>query len=957
MATRFDQASYEIGSLVRARDREWVVLPSDDAAVVMLRPLGGTDADACGIIRAAEPIEPATFAPPDPAMLGDSTSARLLRDAVRLAFRAGAGPFRSFGRIAVEPRPYQLIPLMMALRLDPVRLLIADDVGIGKTIEAALIARELLDRGEINRLAVICPPHLCDQWQAELASKFHIEAVVVRPGTVTRLERPLSLDQSVFDAYPFVVVSVDYIKADRRRADFVRACPEFVIVDEAHTCAAAATASGAQHQRHQLVRDLARDETRHLMLATATPHSGVESAFRSLLELLDPVFADLPEDQQLSADHPLRQRLANHLVQRRRADIRAYLDDETTFPVRATREETYRMSAEYAAFFDQVRDYAVGLIRGAEGQTRFRQRVCWWAALALLRCVSSSPAAAELTLRTRAGGVDLDDAATTDVALLDELGERAVLDLDASDAVDGDDVVPGADTVDADDDARDRRKLHELARQAARLTGAKDNKLLLAVETTRRLVDDEFRPVVYCRYIATAEYVAAELAKRLKGVEVAAVTGRLPAEERAVRVEALAAFERRVLVATDCLSEGINLQEHFDAVVHYDLSWNPTRHEQREGRVDRFRQHAPEVRAVLFYGEDNPIDGAIMRVLLRKAEAIRKRLGITVPVPVEIATVMEAVFDAIFHGRGDSRQLTLGLDGGSARADEALQEIDVQWERAEERESRTIFAQRAIYPEQVRRELTETQRALGDARDVARLTRDAAHRLGTPLGNGKHPTLAVQGFPVVLRSRLGLDKATRVGFELPLPEGVLHLSRTHPTTEALCGYLLDTALDPGLMPPGQPPPAARCGAIRTDAVARRTTLALLRLRVHLDVTRPDGTRVLLAEECVTAAWRRRGAEAEWLDPAEADALLDAAPRGHAEVGQRQLWVSQALDDYQSQGAAIAALAERRAGEVHDAHRRVRAAAGVRAREHQVAVRPILPADLLGIYVFMPAAPG
>src|SRR5581483_10418027 len=113
--------------------------------------------------------------------VGDHRSCRLLRDAVRLGFRSSAGPFRSFGRIAVDPRPYQLVPLLMALRLDPVRLLIADDVGIGKTIEACLIARELLDRAEIRRLAVLCPPQLAEQWQRELAAKFHIDAELVLP--------------------------------------------------------------------------------------------------------------------------------------------------------------------------------------------------------------------------------------------------------------------------------------------------------------------------------------------------------------------------------------------------------------------------------------------------------------------------------------------------------------------------------------------------------------------------------------------------------------------------------------------------------------------------------------------------------------------------------------------------------------------------------------------------------
>ena len=128
----------------------------------------------------------------------------------RLSTRAAAGPFRSFGRIAVEPRPCQLVPLMMALKLEPVRLLIADDVGIGKTIEACLIARELLDRAEIRRIAVLCPPHLAEQWQRELAEKFHIEAELVLSSTIARLERDLPLGVSVFDRHPFTTGAFPY---------------------------------------------------------------------------------------------------------------------------------------------------------------------------------------------------------------------------------------------------------------------------------------------------------------------------------------------------------------------------------------------------------------------------------------------------------------------------------------------------------------------------------------------------------------------------------------------------------------------------------------------------------------------------------------------------------------------------------------------------------------------------
>ena len=120
--------SFATGSLVKARGREWVVLPESDDAVAVLRPLGGTEDEVTGICLALEKVEPARFSLPDPTQLGDYRSCRLLRDAVRLGFRSSAGPFRSFGRIAVQPRPYQLVPLLMALKLDPVRLLIANGI-------------------------------------------------------------------------------------------------------------------------------------------------------------------------------------------------------------------------------------------------------------------------------------------------------------------------------------------------------------------------------------------------------------------------------------------------------------------------------------------------------------------------------------------------------------------------------------------------------------------------------------------------------------------------------------------------------------------------------------------------------------------------------------------------------------------------------------------------------------
>jgi hypothetical protein len=249
------------GDLVYARGREWVALPSPDADALCLRPLSGAETDVQLIHPALEreAMRPARFELPSPAQTATQEGARLLCEALRLSLRRGAGPFRSAARLAFEPRAYQLVPLLMALRLPVVRLLIADDVGIGKTIEAGLIVRELIDRGEVDRFAVLCPPHLVEQWTGELERKFDLDAVAVTAASAARLERGLPASQTLFDAYPFTVVSLDYIKAERRRDSFARSCPSLVVVDEAHACVGT---HQSRQQRFELLKRLAADAER-----------------------------------------------------------------------------------------------------------------------------------------------------------------------------------------------------------------------------------------------------------------------------------------------------------------------------------------------------------------------------------------------------------------------------------------------------------------------------------------------------------------------------------------------------------------------------------------------------------------------------------------------------------------------------------------------------------------------
>ena len=932
------------GSLVRARNREWTVLPDSTDELVMVRPLGGANDEETGILTALETVEPATFDLPRPDQLGDYRSAQMLRDALRLGFRSSAGPFRSVAKIAVTPRPYQLVPLLMALKLDPVRLLIADDVGIGKTIESALIAKELLEQGSARRLCVLCPPQLAEQWQAELADKFHIDAELVLSSTASRLERGLAHGQSIFDIYDHTVVSVDFIKSDRRRDDFIRACPELVIVDEAHACADSAEGSGARHQRFQLVRDLAADTDRHLILVTATPHSGKEGSFRSLLSLVDAKFADLPASLAGEQHRQLRDELARHLVQRRRRDIRRYLKVDTQFPTRIEAEATYTLSSGYRNLFSEVLTFARSTVRTADGH---RQRVQWWSALGLLRALASSPAAAAATMRTRAATAE---AATPEEA--DVIGRQTVLDLD--EAEEGIDVVPGSDT-EASSDSPVTRKLRQFAATADRLDGEDDQKLIDAVALVKRLINDGFNPIVFCRFIETAEYVACHLREQLPnrlGVSVEAVTGRIPPSDREARVEALGDCPRRVLVATDCLSEGINLQDHFSAVMHYDLPWNPTRLEQREGRVDRFGQQAPEVRVVTFYGADNQIDQTVHDVLLRKHVAIRKALGVSIPVPGSAGDVIEALAESVLARTDLSFEERLpGLDEFLRPTTERLH---LQWDDAEQREaeSRSIFAQHTIDPDEVGAELVALQAAVGSGTDVEQFVRTSIAAYGGVATADSPTTLQLGDTPLALRDALAMpgdQTSARAAFDLPVSEGVVYLARTAPFVAGLAGHLLNEALDPLL-----DAPAARAGVIETDDVARKTILFLCRFRINLSAESRSGQVAMLAEDAMVMAFTGDMASPEWIDDEAAEALLRARPIANVDQGLQRHMIQEVLAAEPAWRSAIDAAAQRRASELVAAHARVRQAAGRRggmlARCH---AEPLLPADVLGIFVYLP----
>lgn len=944
------------GCLVRLRDRDWVVQPSDDPDLLLLKPLGGSEDETTGIylpldLPADRPVT-TQFPLPSAEDLGNLQSARMLHDAARLSFRNGAGPFRSLAKLSFRPRAYQMVPLVMALRQETVRLLIADDVGVGKTIESLLILRELLERRAIRRFAVICLPHLCDQWQEEIRRKLDLEAVVIRSSTQARLDREVQGDTSVYRHYPYQIISVDYIKAESRKASFINECPELVIVDEAHACACPAGAPVSQQLRHALLSRISAKPGQHFIMLTATPHSGKPEEFQSLLGLLRPSFENI--DLAGTVSEGQRREIAEHFIQRRRADVQQWASENTIFAKRESKEILYDLATMQKAVFEEILTFARGLV--TSDATSQRRRISYWTALALLRGVTSSPAAGAAMLRARLERLSGDE--TPDASADDVDTPSPVHDSDpARDSGFDSDASPVELMQENVWSDNQKRRLSELATALESIaTPAKDAKLAAAARLLESNLRDGFNTVVFCRYLATARYLgdhlSAQLRKTAPKVLVEVVTSEDPDDLRRERIDAMGESQQRVLVATDCLSEGINLQNLFTAVLHYDLPWNPNRLEQREGRVDRFGQTAPVVRATLLYGK-NPVDGIVLDVILRKIREIRNSTGVSIAFPDDSRSIMDSIAQAVLFSPGraksvDADQMMLAFDDMDETREIKLK-VEEKIKAAERREalSRSIFAQHGIKADEMEKDLREADEFIGDPSAVREFVTLALALLGVELAKtSKGFRLHTANLPDSLKFLLPVKAQVPVSFESPTPDGYTYLGRNHPFVEQLCHLIMRNTLDHD-----HRHGASRAAVIRSTHVSEKHTVYLCRCRNV--IARPhDDTRVV-AEEMLLWGYAGYHKDGKYLDHGTAKALLADA---RATVNMTPQAAQAALDNevkavLPDLHRHMDAIAEARSGKLVEAHHRFSKLLKDKTR-YQV-VTPVLPMDVLGVYVILP----
>lgn len=947
------------GKLVKFRGRRCVVQPSSDSEVILLKPLGGSDDEMISVfepvLQSFDKIEDDHFELPAKTDLDSFLTAKLLYDAARLSFRQVSGPFRCMGKLSFRPRSYQLVPLIMALKQPVTRLLIADDVGIGKTIEAILILRELLERGTIKSFAVLCPPHLCEQWQKELADKLDIDAVIIRSSTVAALERKIVGDDTlnVFNYYPYQVVSIDYVKnGSTKMPAFLKDVPDLVIVDEAHTCTKNVDVNkkSQSQQRYELLEKIASREQQHLVLLTATPHSGKDGEFKSLLGLVNPEFETYNFSDLTTSE---KRKVAAHFIQRKRKNIEKWLDEETPFPKRTTEELPYALSAssDYYKLYQDVLKFARGI--STEGVTENKARIKYFAALSLLRGVMSSPAAGFEMLQKRKSRLAEQDEVTAE-----EVRENPIVEKwDEQSDTEQVEIIDRAELTDSE-----WNMLHRLAQKAAELTSIeKDQKVKRCTEQIKLWINKGQSPIVFCRFIATAHYVVKILKEQLpKDVDVRAITSELSDEERREKIDEMAKSQRRVLVATDCLSEGINLQDKFNAILHYDLPWNPNRLEQREGRVDRYGQpgwidkngnHQNIIDVKVLFGEDNPIDVVVLKIIIEKIQRIQNTSGVSIALADDNRSVMDKVLKEVLLNPDKAqnrfaKQMRIDF-GASPELDELDVEITNEIEAAREKAEkiRSIFAHESIMPDEVKKDLHEVDEAIGDVATLEAFLLAAAKLLGASFDK-------IQGGYIFkklnmddwMASALGQGDKIHISFQSPTPQGFRYIGRNHRFVEQLCHRIIANSLDKER----KGNKAARASVFRTDAVNTQTTLIQFRVRNVIREVRQQ--HEMVSEEMFLWGYEQTADGIHALDIDQCKTLLHTSSALDISTERQEIIFEKELQHFEELHPDFIAVVAKRSDELVNAHTRFAKYIGAKRFE---AVTPVLPPDILGVYVLIP----
>jgi superfamily II DNA or RNA helicase len=648
----------EPGQLVEVRRRQWITAEVDGGSLGPGRPkrhlirLNAIDEDALGeeieVVWELEPgahvIERAGL--PRITGLDDPMTLQAFLDAVTwgAATNADRGFLQAPFRSGVSIEDYQLDPLVRAIDMARTNLLIADDVGLGKTIEAGLVVQEMLLRHRARTVLVLCPASLQEKWRVEMQEKFGLEFRIVDTEYVKDLRRQRGLHANPWTSFPRLITSLDWAKQGEGLRLLRDALPSHVshprkfdllIIDEAHNVAPTVGRYAVESMRTRLVRLIA-PHFQHKLFLTATPHDGYTESFTALLELLD--------DQRFARNVlPSDPQLARVMVRRLKSDLvdangkRIYPERKLeALPVEYTEDEreARRQLADY------IKSRETGLEEG-RGADHFVHQL-------LRKRLSSSPAAFSATLEKHAATVEGRKATDRDRKRFDDrILRRAIAKTEEDYSDDAQRESAEADAIEevgkqtrplSDGERKTLDWLRSWARQAARRSDSKARSVLDWLSKNLKNGDGwtNERVILFTEYRATQQWMQEILVSEgFDGDRLALIYGGMdPKDREAVKASFQADPSQspvRILLATDAASEGIDLQNHCHLMIHLEIPYNPNVMEQRNGRVDRHGQRADEVIILHPVDAEGGHGDDILRAL-RKLDAMRADMGSVNPV-------------------------------------------------------------------------------------------------------------------------------------------------------------------------------------------------------------------------------------------------------------------------------------------------------------------------------------
>ncbi|MEQ1885183.1 MAG: DISARM system SNF2-like helicase DrmD [Bryobacteraceae bacterium] len=570
--------------------------------------------------------------------------------------------FQSPYRAGIEVMAYQLEPLRKALLLPRVNLFIADDVGLGKTIEAGLIIRELLMRQKVKRIVVACPASVLLQWRDELESRFGLTFVVLDREYVLRCRRERGYGVNPWSTHTRFVISHSLLRDETYAGPLrdwleTQGAGSLLILDEAHN---AAPASGSRYAIDSHFTKVMRELTQqfeHRLFLSATPHNGHSNSFSALLEMLDP--------QRFCRGVPVRSQklLSDVMVRRLKSDLREVAGG---FPLRKIVQhdvDGLPDSAPELRLSRLLQQYRKLRETRLAGSSKSQQAAAALVVTSLQKRLLSSTEAFAHTLRVHRKSVET--RGLEKEAARDEAAETLLL-LEAPSADDDRAELPEEDVVAEMDEAMAIATLRSMSREQVAEALLQQEKNALAemteaAEAARGLADPRIkilvkwveenlcpgwkawnarRVLIFTEYTDTKRYLEQQLRAAIARVDpennrIATFHGGMGEATRQEVKQAFngspAKFPLRILIATDAGREGVNFQNHCADLFHFDVPWNPSRMEQRNGRIDRKLQRSPEVRCHYFVYQQRPED-RVLQVLVKKTETIQKELGSLSPV-------------------------------------------------------------------------------------------------------------------------------------------------------------------------------------------------------------------------------------------------------------------------------------------------------------------------------------